>query len=93
LKNELRQVFAHGRRRRYGKVTFIYISSEEQRAGFIASRNIGCAAKRNRARRILREAYRMNKEHFKGIRCILCTEASITLNEALKSISYFKGGR
>gem|GEM_PF-4323039 len=35
----------------------------------------------------------MNKEHFKGIRCILCTEASITLNEALKSISYFKGGR
>ena len=83
-------MFGHGRRRKYGKIKFIYVSSNVRKAGFIASRKSGCAAKRNRARRILREAYRLNREYFEGMKIILFTEESITLNEALDAIHRFK---
>jgi ribonuclease P protein component len=93
LKTEIRRVFNKGRRQRYGKLTFIYLPSDEQKAGFIASRNIGRAATRNRVRRILREAYRMKKEYFEGKKTILYAEGLVTLDEVLQSISRFTEGR
>jgi ribonuclease P protein component len=93
LKSEIRRVFKKGYRKTYGKLTFIYVTSSEQKSGFIASRNIGCAAKRNRVRRILREAYRMNKERFKGMKTILYAEGLVTFREVLRSISRFTEGR
>jgi len=93
LKTEIRRVFKEGRRKKYGKLTFIYLASDEQKTGFIASRNIGCAAKRNRVRRILREAYRMNKEYFRGMTTILYAEGLLTAEEVKRSISRFGEGR
>jgi ribonuclease P protein component len=93
LKTEIKRVFKKGRRKKYGKLTFIYLASDEQKAGFIASRNIGCAVKRNRVRRILREAYRMNKEYFKGMTTIFYAEDLVTREEVLQSISRFLEGR
>jgi ribonuclease P protein component len=91
--SEIKRVFRQGRRRRFGNLTFIYLASDVRKAGFIASRKIGYAVKRNKAKRILREAYRMNKENFGVIRLILYAEASITLDEAVNAIARFKGGR
>jgi ribonuclease P protein component len=93
LKTEIKRVFNKGQRRRYGKLTFIFLPSDEQKTGFIASRNIGRAATRNRVRRILREAYRMKKEHFREKKTILYAEGLVTLDEVLQSISKFAEGR
>jgi len=93
LNTEIQRVFARGSRRKQGKIVFISLASLERKAGFIASRNIGCAAKRNRVRRILREAYRMNKEYFEGLNVILYTEDVVSLDEAMDSIAKYKEGR
>jgi ribonuclease P protein component len=90
---EIRKVFASGQRKKHGKITFIYLASRDSKIGFIASRNIGCAAKRNRVKRILREAYRMNKAYFKGMRTILYVQCPITTQEAQQSILEFWRGR
>jgi ribonuclease P protein component len=87
---EFKRLFTRGRRRKYGKILFIYSSSDVRKAGFIASRKCGNAVTRNRARRILREAYRMNKDYFEGMKTILYIDESITIEEALESIRVFK---
>jgi len=90
---EIRRVFACGQRKKHGKITLIYLASEDTKIWFIASRDIGCAAKRNRVKRILREAYRMNKAYFKGMRTILYAQCPITTQEAEQSILEFRRGR
>lgn len=91
--SEIKRVFRQGRRRRFGNITLIYLASDVRKAGFIASRKIGCAVKRNRTKRILREAYRMNKEYFGEMRIIFYAEASIALDEALNALARFKADR
>ncbi|UCF70443.1 MAG: ribonuclease P protein component [candidate division WOR-3 bacterium] len=93
MSSEINWLFQHGRRRRIGNISFIYLASDVRKAGFIASRKIGCAAKRNRAKRILREAYRMHKDMIGEMRVILYAEASITLDEAMNAVAQFKGQR
>jgi len=85
-------LFKRGRRKKYGKLTFIYLASDERKTGFIASRDIRGAVRRNRVKRILREAYRMNRDYFKRKSTIIYAEGLITLREARESILKFKGG-
>jgi ribonuclease P protein component len=91
-KTQIRSVFKRGRRQKFGKLTFIYLASDEQRTGFIASRKIGCVAKRNRVKRILREAYRMSKGKYKGMNLIILADSMLTFQEALEGFQRFTGG-
>jgi len=92
-KREIDTLFSTGKRFRSGKILFIYLPATEQRAGFFASRKVGGAAKRNRVKRILREAYRMNKTIFKGLRIIFLAQENIEFKEAVEAIKSFPEGR
>ncbi len=69
-KKEIRDLLSEGRRVACGEFVIIYKPDNETKVGFFASRKIRSAVKRNRVKRILREAYRMNKEIFKGLKVI-----------------------
>ena len=87
--SEIRWLFKHGRRRKFGNITFIYLASETRKTGFIASRKIGGATKRNKAKRILREAFRMKKEYFSGMKTILYADTDVTFTQAMDAIDHF----
>ena len=65
---QFRRAYEHGRKI-VGKLFVLYVvddSTEQPRAvGVVTSRRIGGAVTRNRARRLLREAYRLNKRKLK----------------------------
>jgi len=91
--SEIRWLFKHGRRRKFGNITFIYFASETRKTGFIASRKIGGAVKRNKAKRILREAFRMKKEYFSGMKVILYAETDVTFTQVADAIDRFRSAR
>jgi len=70
-KQVFKAVFSKGKRVNHGNLTIVYLPAEQPSAGFIASKHIGGAVKRNRVKRILREAYRMNKDLFTGLFVVL----------------------
>jgi ribonuclease P protein component len=49
--------------------------------------------KRNRTKRILREAYLMNRENFKELNIIFYAEGLLELTEAVSIIKAFREGR
>ncbi len=59
LKEEEFKTVLESSKRRYGKFIVLLVSSSiEGKVGFIASKKIGKAHERNRAKRIMREAFR-----------------------------------
>jgi ribonuclease P protein component len=62
---EFRLVYEQGRKV-VGKLAVLYVRNAVARSvGFVTSRAIGGAVARNRARRILREAYRAHKQELR----------------------------
>lgn len=92
-KQHFRALFSEGKRFRRGNLTIIYVPSDEQLVGFVASKRNGGAVKRNRVKRILREAYRMNRMIFKGLKVILYAHGPLSLDEASALIRQFKEGQ
>jgi ribonuclease P protein component len=86
----VKQVFAKGKRFHCEKLTIIYLRSRKQAAGFVASKKVGIAVKRNMAKRRIREAYRMNKDIFKGLQVIFYIQHQLTVKQILKSFKAFQ---
>ena len=90
---ETRRLFSTGRRFTRGNLIIIYRTGKKQKAGFFASKHIGGAVKRNRVKRNLREAYRMNKEIFKGLEVIFYAQGPFDLDEVVDIFMSFSEGR
>jgi ribonuclease P protein component len=82
---EFRRVYEQGRRAE-GKFAVLYVLEDttetaapgRRALGVVTSRKIGNAVVRNRARRLLREAYRLNKHKLKpNLRIVMVARASI----------------
>jgi len=89
-KQVIKNIFRNGRRSRSGNLVIIYLLSEKPQAGFVASKKIGGAVKRNRVKRLLREAYRMNKEIFQGLKVIFYAVGPLTHKEILWAFKKFR---
>ncbi len=92
-KQVIKDIFSKGKRFHRGNITIIYLLSEKQTAGFVASKRIGGAVKRNKVKRTLREAYRMNKDIFKGLNVIFYAHGSLKSSDVLNVIRAFQEGR
>ena len=92
-KQVFRAVFSRGKRFTYGDLTVIYLPAEQPSAGFIASKHIGGAVKRNRVKRILREAYRMNKDKFTGLSVVFYVRGQLEHRDIVALFSTFKEER
>ena len=69
-KREFERIYAAGVRLRTREFVFLAMPNglAVSRAGIVASRKVGDAPRRNRAKRILRAAYRLNKSRI-GVPC------------------------
>ena len=92
-RKETRRLFSTGRRFTRGNLIIIYRAGKKQKAGFVASKHIGGAVKRNRVKRILREAYRMNKDIFRGLNVIFYAQGPLESIDILNTIRAFREGR
>ena len=92
-KQVIKKLFSQGERFQSGNLLIIYLFSEEPRAGFIASKKIGGAVKRNRVKRLLREAYRMNKKIFTGLEVIFYAQGPLILKEIIDAFHSFERKR
>lgn len=86
----VKQLFAKGNRFHCGQLTIIYLRSNKQAVGFVASKKIGCAVERNKVKRRIREAYRMNKEIFRGLQVIFYAQHPLNSEQILNIIRKFQ---
>jgi len=88
-KREIKNLLLKGKRYFSKNLTIIYLPALKQKAGFIASRQIRQAVKRNRVKRILREAYRMNKGIFEGLQVIFLAQGELSSTEVIEAFVIF----
>ncbi|MEO0225449.1 MAG: ribonuclease P protein component [candidate division WOR-3 bacterium] len=86
LKNEIQQVFDRGMKVRYNRITLFYLVAEKRKAAFFVSSKIKNAVDRNRIKRILREAYRLNKSLFGNYHLVFYADSNLDFKESCESI-------
>lgn len=89
-KKEIRDLLSTGKRFALNDFVIIYKPAHETKVGFFASGKIRSAVKRNRVKRILREAYRMNKEIFRGLKIIFYAHNVLDAKQILDCFQLFK---
>lgn len=65
---QFRRVMDHGRKRRVDRLCLLFVlpnGTPSTRLGIIASKKVGNAVERNRAKRKIREVFRRNKQCFR----------------------------
>jgi len=66
-KNEkFSDLFSNGKKESSRYILLFYKTAQASAVGFAVSKKNGCAVKRNRARRILRELYRLNRKELRA---------------------------
>ena len=89
-KQEFTGLYKKGTRFRRNNLVIIYLLSEEPSVGFVASKRVGGAVQRNRTKRLLREAYRMNKGLFAGLEVVLHAFGPLTSKDIIDTFRAFK---
>lgn len=89
-RQEVKQLFAKGNKFHCRQLTIIYLRSKKQAVGFVASRKVGCAVERNRVKRIIREAYRMNKEIFRELQVIFYVQHPLDSKQVMNIMRKFQ---
>ncbi|MGB9720200.1 MAG: ribonuclease P protein component [bacterium] len=92
-KKEIIDLLAKGTRFSCNEFVIIYKPDSEPKVGFFASGKIRSAVKRNRVKRILREAYRMNKEIFEGLKVIFYAHNLLDAENVLNGFASFRKER
>ena len=65
--NEYRLVYKHGKYE-VGRLCVLYrmlVAKQKTRIGFVTGKKVGCAVERNRARRLVKEVYRLNQHQIR----------------------------
>ena len=63
-KREFNFIFKQGQYKRGDLIDILHVSSEDFKIGFAVSRRVRGSVRRNRLKRMMKEIYRNNKEHF-----------------------------
>lgn len=101
-KSLYKKVFAHGKSYP-GKYVVVYIAQGPAKFGFIASKKVGNAVVRNRAKRLMREVVRRHLPEIKENTQIICiarssirglsyTQVESSILKSLKRARVFNGG-
>jgi ribonuclease P protein component len=84
--HEFTTIFQSGRFLRGRFFDLAFIIGERRKAGFAVSKRIRTAVKRNRIKRMLREAYRLEKGKFFQRVCLILIGREETLNAPLENL-------